>query len=248
MERDKLFNKYKNLPQYKNLSEEELYKKVDEYLQKDEMLGSLTFAVNAEEKKFAQELLNRYLEESSLESAAEKDTLRQLIDLEILAERYKKILKTEYEKSNPAIPKDDVEQLRETEKQIQLLKKDLGLSSNRDDQVNNVAKIIEDYKIRLRKWINMPENRSNYTFQCHNCGETFLVRRRLDKEKDEIKTHPWFIEGGILFNKEIFKDLTDGKITQEQAARYLDCSIDYLAWILKEYPLEKDIEQEEDNV
>jgi len=244
VDRDKLFNKYKNLPQYKNLSEEELYKKIDEYLQRDELLGSLTFAINKEEKEFAQNLLDRYLEESSLESAAEKDTLRQLIDLEILAERYKKILKTEYEKANPAIPRDDVEQLRETEKQILELKKNLGLTANKDEQENNVAKIMEDMKLRFNKWINQPENRSNFTFQCHNCGETFLLRRRLDKEKDEIKIHPWFIEGGILFNKEIFIDLSQGKITREQAARYLDCSVDYLEWILKEYPIEKDLEQE----
>ena len=58
---------------------------------------------------------------------------------------------------------------------------------------------------------------------------------------DEVRTHPWFIEGGVLMNRAIFQDLHDGKITKAMAAKYLDCSIDYLYWIEKNYPITEDI-------
>jgi hypothetical protein len=67
-----------------------------------------------------------------------------------------------------------------------------------------------------------------------------LIRRRLDKEKDEVVSHPWFIDGGILFNKQLFIDLELKKISIDQAARYLNASQDYIQWIQLNYPIDKD--------
>jgi len=210
MEREKLFNKYRNLPQYKSLTEEELYKKVDEYLQKDELLGSLNFAINSEERKFAQSLLDRYLEESSLESAAEKDTLRQLIDLEILAERYKTILRKEYEKTNPAIPKDDVEQLRETEKQILELKDSLGLSKR--EQSNT----LEEWNLLYKKALTYyKENAGCNVAKCPYCKRLYLIMKDMRGHTTEKVT---FFKKTILYNKEMYRWYEEQKVTREEMA------------------------------
>jgi hypothetical protein len=113
------------------------------------------------------------------------------------------------------------------------------------DNKTDVDKVINNLLERFHKWANKTENRGLFEFQCPKCEEIFLIRRRLDKEKDEIKVHPWFIEGGILFNKEIFIDLDLGKISEDQAARYLNATLDYIKWIRLNYPLNQDKTEEE---
>jgi hypothetical protein len=234
--------KLKNLIQNKNKTNEELEILAKENIQRQEILGSLTFALD-DEKSFATNLLNKYLEESSLQSASEKDTLTHLIDLEVLLNRIKKQLNTEYDKANPAIPIVFIEQVTELTNQIMELKEKLGLL--KEDENNDVSKTISDLLERFHKWINKPENRSNFECQCPKCEEIILIRRRLDKEKDEIKSHPWYIEGGILFNKEIFKDFELGKISENQVVRYLNVTSDYINWIRQNYPLNQDKSEEE---
>ena len=241
---ERKIKRIKNLPQYKEKSEEELLKIAQEQIDQEQILGSLTYCVDEKEKDFAKNLLESYLGQSSFENFSERQILGQLIDQELLAKRLKEFMKKEYSKDNPTIPLQMVEQLDVVVERIQTLQEKLGLIRKVGEE-NSATKIIEELKVRFKKWINRPENRSNFTFSCWKCGATFLLRRRLDKEKDEIKEHPWFVDGGMLFNKQIFIDLTEGKITEEQAAHYLDCSIDYLQWILKEYPLDK--EKKEDD-
>ena len=201
-----------------------------------------------EEKEFASNLLKKYLAESTIESFTDRDTLRQVIDLEIVIERIKSLLNVEYEKANKAIPIQMVDQLTSLNNQVIDLKERLGLTQEKDKK-NDTVKVIDDLLERFHKWVNKPENRSNYEFQCPKCAELFLIRRRLDKDKDEVKNHPWFIDGGILFNKQIFIDLDLGKISEDQAARFLNATLDYIKWIRQNYPLnqDKDQNQEDEN-
>ena len=236
---NKIAKKLRNLPQYKNLSEEEIELKAKEQAEKEELLGSLTFAINDEERNYAKNLLENYLAENSVETFADKETLRQLIDLELIVKRIKEQLKKEYEKANPVTPLQMIDELEKLNEQINELKEKLGFV-RKDGEEKSSYSIIEDLKNRFKKWINMPDNRANYTLACPKCEELILIRRRIDKEKDEVKQHPWYREGGLLFNKEIFADLNDKQITKEQAARYLDCSVDYIDWILNNYPISED--------
>jgi hypothetical protein len=228
--------------QNKDKSPEEILSIAKSNLERREILGSLTFCLE-EEKEFASTLLNKYLLESTIESFTDRDTLRQLIDLEIIVERIKTLLNVEYEKSNRAIPLQMLEQLTSLNNQIMDLKERLGLTQKKEDK-NDTVKVIDNMLERFHKWVNKPENRSNYEFQCPKCAEIFLVRRRLDKEKDEIKANPWFIDGGVLFNKQIFIDLELGKISEDQAARYLNATLDYIKWIRQNYPLNQDKNEE----
>ena len=242
---EKVVKKLKNLPQYHDMSEEEINKIAQEQIEQEEILGSLTFCVDDEEKRFAKNLLENYLEQSSFENFSERQTLGQLIDQELLAKRFKTALKNEYTKANPTLPLQMVEQLDAVIDRIESLKIKLGLNKNKDEK-NDASKVIGDLTERFHKWINKPENRSNFELQCPKCEEIFLIRRRLDKEKDEVVLHPWYIDGGILLNKEIFIDLSLGKISIDQVARYLNCSQDYVQWIKANYPLDQDKKEEID--
>ncbi len=236
---DKIKNRIKNLQQNKHLTDEQLNVIAEKQLQEEEILNSLTFCVNDLEKKYAKKLLENYLFENTIETFADKETFRLLIDYEILNRRIKEELKKEYSKANPTIPMKLVEEMENIGNQILILKEKLGFV-RKDREEKSSYSIIEDLKNRFKKWINMPDNRANYTLACPKCEELILIRRRIDKEKDEVKQHPWYREGGLLFNKEIFIDINDKKITKEQAARYLDCSVDYIDWILNNYPISED--------
>jgi len=243
-ELEKLITRLMSLKQNKGKTREDIEPQAKEILERKEILGSLSFCLE-EEKKFAANLLEKYLAESAIESFTDKDTLRQLIDLEIVVERIKKLLNIEYEKANKAIPEDMLKHLISFNSQIIEMKESLGLTQRKDEK-NDTVKTIENLLERFHKHINKPENRSNYEFQCPNCLEMFLIRRRLDKEKDEVVGHPWFIEGGVLFNKAIFEDLEAGKISEDQVIRYLNATSDYIKWIKQNYPLNED-KMEEDN-
>jgi hypothetical protein len=89
---ERIKKQIKNLKQNKDLTNEELEVKVKEQITKQEILASLAFCIDDKEREFASDLLHKYLSESSLESTAEKDTLRQLIDIEVLLERINLLL------------------------------------------------------------------------------------------------------------------------------------------------------------
>jgi hypothetical protein len=231
--------KLKNLKNYKHLSSEELEIKARELLFKDEMISSLTFCTKEEDKIIVERLIDNYLSKISIENMKDIEMLRELLDLELITHQLKEFIKDGQTTKNGAIDSRSMEQLRDNSNLILSYKEKLGLLTDKKEE-NDAVRIIEKLKERFHKWINQPENRSNYETACPSCGENILIRRRLDKEKDEVKAHPWFIAGGILFNKEIFKDYNEGKLTEDQIIRYLDIAPDYLKWIERNYPLNQD--------
>jgi len=219
---EKIKNKLKNLPQYKNISEEELTKKAKEKFEKDDMLSKLTFCRDDEERKFASTLLESYLGECSFENSAERDTLRQLIDLEILVERIKSVLKTEYDKANPSIPLQMVEQLTNLNGQILELKEKLGLSRTDKENVDFI-KLWDSLKKKALKFYE--ENKGCNTFKCPYCQNLFhlLYDKRDYKEIKAI----WF-RGTHLYNERLMKLYHVGKITEDEVAEVLGVSKFYV--------------------
>ena len=127
-ELEKISIKLKNLKQNKNLSNEQIMELAKEELERRNIVDTLAFCVDEDEKKLARELLDRYLSQGSVESESDKDTLKSLIDLQIIAERIKKNLNTEAAKANAGIPTHVLQELRETNEQIQEFKEKLGLT------------------------------------------------------------------------------------------------------------------------
>jgi hypothetical protein len=239
---EKKVGQLKNLTQYKNLSEEDLLKAAEKKVAEEQLEAELLMVVNPDELDSAKKLYIDYTAEYSIETSADKSTLYDLIYFEILNFRIKKYLnenQTGKDGASPIIHTNTIETLQKNTEKITLLKSQLGMTKKDADRDNaDVVKILENLKQRFHRWINQPDNRANFSLKCPHCLNLFLIRRRLDKEKDEVIQHPWYIKGGLLFNQAIFEDLRDHVITIKQAARYFNTSEDYILWIQKKYPIE----------
>ena len=240
-EKKLLINKLKGLKQYSNLSEEELEKIVEKKFS-GKITNSLVFANSRQEKELAQKLYEQYVADwGELNNIADKSVLLTIIDLEILNYKLKKKIaeieeQSKTDQSSGVISKELIEQLIRNTEIILKLKASLGMTkAEREKSQSDLVLVLETLKRRFRDWINNPENKSNYTLVCPHCQKYILIRRRIDKEKDEIKVHPFFIDGGITFNKHLFELYKEGKISKEDVAKVLDVNEDYVDWIMNKY-------------
>lgn len=222
---EKSINRLKNLKQNRDLSEEKILELAKSEQSKKDILSSLTFCVNEQEVEYATEMLNNYLEQSTIENVADRDTLKQLIDLQILAERIKSILKTEYIKANPSIPLQMVEQLRDTEKQIMELKEKLGLTQKDKEQ----AGWVETWDLLKKKALAYYEtHKGENHIRCPYCQKMIMLLLKMDDY--DAKKSPWF-ENTTLYNKKVFQLYHDKKITKEEASDILGVSEYYIDFI-----------------
>lgn len=222
---DKIKKKLRNLRQNKNLSDSEIDSLAREQLNKKEIMDKLIFCVDDKEKKFAYDLLNRYLLNSSITNEADKDNLRILIDNEILAERIKEMLKIEYEKANKAIPEEMLSQLRELNKQILDMKDRLGLT-NQNKEKSSALEAFEELKQKTLRYFF--ERGAENVAKCPYCNRLFRILMKLD---DKIITKFPFFRGTTLYNKEMFSWYHKKIITKEQLAAALEVSVQYIDFI-----------------
>jgi len=218
---EKEAKKLSHLTQYKDKSQEELLSIAKESLEKKEILGSLTFCIDDKEREFASTLLNKYLSESSLESTSEKDSLRQLVDIEVLIERVKAYLNTEYAKANPAIPVQMVEQLTFLNKQSIELKDKLGLTQKEEQKT-----VLDEWnKLKAKAVAYYKENAGCNIAKCPECKKLFMILK--DMRGCTIEKLSWF-KKTVLYNKPLFKLYDEKVITKEKLAEILGTSADYI--------------------
>jgi len=218
----KIKRRLKGLKQNQGLSEEELNRLAKEKLEREEILSSLVFIVDEKEKKLAEDLLSRYLTNSSIESEADKDTLKQLIDLEILVERIKEFLKKESIDKKGAIPTHMLQELRDTNDQVLVLKEKLGLSSENKENANWVE-VWENLKKKAIKYYE--EHKGCNTVKCPYCQGLFHLLFDRTKYK-EIKS-TWF-RGTILYNDKLYSLYHEKKITKEEMVNIFGVSEFYI--------------------
>jgi hypothetical protein len=238
-ELEKKIHQLKNLKQYKDLNDAELERLAKEELDKKNIITNLAFCMDDEEKEFATDLLNRYLSQSGFENEADRDTLKQLIDIEILLERVKKFLKTEYGKANPAIPVQMMEQLQDLITQSNDLKGRLGLTSKDATQ----ATWINDWSKLKKKAINYFETHKGCNVvKCPYCQNLFYLLMRTENLTPE--KCGWF-EKTILYNHKLFELYDQKKITKEEITEVLGVSVFYIDYIFENLYLRKKDEKKE---
>jgi len=244
----------KNLKNFKDYSDNQIQRlakinlKVKEF--RNQPLFDASSEEGAKEQELAEQKFKSYLEVHELESQSEIDTLRSLIYTEIFEYRIQNELnKIAKEKKYP--PEKLTSQLTEIQNQKLELKVKLGIDS--ENQNEDELTGLEILRKRFEKYINL--NKEEFTlivpYTCRQCGnedvEMKLLRRRV-KDFDCI-THPWFV-GRWFWNYEILKDVKSGKISKEDAWRYL-CSaskisvtksafskeycVDYIDYLLKNW-------------
>jgi len=211
----KEINRLGNLKPHKELSLEELTKMAKINLKLKEFKTYQLFTNEAEQTQ-AENRFVSYLQTHEIESLSELDSLRSLIYTEILESRIQgELNKLADEKKYP--PEKLTAQLIEVQNQKSELKIKLGI--DKDEVKTSELTQLEIVEKKFADYICEHEN--EFTTVCGCCGEMLLLRKRV-KDFENMK-HPWFA-GRWLFNYEILKDVKDGKLSKEDAWRYLCCA------------------------
>ncbi len=239
---EKLKKSLRNMKQNRDKSDDEITAIAKKQIEEEEFITHLTFCAVDEEREFAKALLTRYLSQRSWENEAEKDTLKQLIDLQILLERIKKKLNENYKDAeNITIPLDLVEPLQKLQEQIQDLKVSLGLV-NIDTQQADFTEVWNNVKKKTLKYFE--EHKGCNEFKCPVCHNIYsLLWDRTNCT--EIKS-TWF-KGTILYNEPLLKLYHNKIISVEQTAEILGVSVWYVDLIYGDLFLKELKEKEKNN-
>lgn len=224
------YTKLRNLPQYKNKSESEVMALAEKKVREsDPDLDVVSMFSESRDKKLAKDLLARYLEDFSIDNIAEKNTLKQLIFLEVLQTNSLQKQMNEIRKKTKGVPPNILDAIHKNAKEIKDLKSQLGIKKT-EEQKSDAYKALESLQKKAERW--RAENQGSRTLCCPHCGKFTLLRIRTDAW--EAKKHPMFRDR-ILYNKHAFTLLKSKKISKLDVAKILDedaSSADYVDWIL----------------
>ena len=227
------YNKIKNLNQYRNFTEEQLravaFNRALEY-----QLDIKSLFPGKEEREMGSHLAEKYLDDYTPETISDINTLRSIIFLEVLNTRMQN-------ESNNAKQEGSVVDLKAVEtmhknlNQISILKDSLGLSRNkRNGEVKSVDQAIGLMRKQFKVW--MDNNQASREAVCPYCAQHFLLRIRMDHW--EAQRHPFFRDR-ILYNKPLVDLHLQGVITKDKLAEILECSVDYVDWVLEKVHKQK---------
>jgi len=189
-----------------------------------------TLFYDKEEKKEAKQLLNKYLREYSIENIADKNTLSQLIFLEIFNKRLQKELNTLQEEKAFISPKV-VDNLHKNLEKIVLLKNTLGITKEKDySQKSDAFKALELLKKKFKLWRS--ENQGTRTLSCPHCGKMVMLKIRADIW--EAQQHPFF-KDRMLGNEGLIRLYRQDRITKKELADILEVSTDYINWLIEKW-------------
>jgi len=223
MDRDKLIKKLKTLKQYNRLSIEEIEKLADQKLMNEELLVSFV-GLNANEKKRALELYNRYLDEHAFEALAEKSTLINLVYLEILNDRIKLFIEQEGKDKAGAIPIKMTEQLIANTSQIMELKEKLGMM--KDVESESALELMNELKEKALAYYETHAGCS--VIKCPYCQQLFNLLMDVTNLSPEKCS---FFKGTLLYNLPLLNLYHLKRVTKEEVAAILGTHINYVDYI-----------------
>lgn len=231
MDKDTLFVKYRNMKQYKNLTDEELRILVDKKLQEEELLTAFVGLSEAEKQK-ALQLYNQYVTEHSFESLAEKSTLINLVYLEILNDRIKQFIEKEGNEKQGAIPLRMTEQLVENTNQIMTLKEKLGMM--KDAESESALDLLNELREKALAYYN--EHAGETYVKCPECQSLFRLLMKIDGLEPAKAT---FFKGTTLYNVKLMELYHYKKLTIDEVAEILGVNHKYVTFIYQNLYLRK---------
>ena len=227
------FNKYKQLIQYKGVDEEVLWKKAREKaIETSKNVDIESLFTNKKESKMAHDLMKKYTEDYNIETQSDKNLLKQLIFFEVNQTRLQEKMNDAF-KSGRKISSQMEDMIIKNSNQVLTLKEKLGLNKDQQD-AGDSFKALSLLEKKAAKW--RENNQGSRTAVCPYCGQMVMFKIRTDKW--EVSKHPFF-KDRILTNKHLLKLYQEGKIDKIDICKILDCSEDYIDWILsKRKPVE----------
>lgn len=231
----RMVRQLRKLPENMGLSEEELTTKAQQLLDAPADTTTTKPAIDSDlavkfsdrtERRMAQDLLGRYLADYQIESVSERNTLQEIIYLEVLQLRLQEKLNQQYSTETKFLPFDIIGVIHKNSEMISKLKSTLGLNKSKEKVVGYDA--FTHMQKRWRKW--REENQAGRSLKCPHCQQWILLKMRM--EAWESQQHPFFRDNTI-YNKVLFANL--GKtieITRDFIAKVLDFSPDYVDWMI----------------
>lgn len=232
--------KLRNLPQYKDKSDNELealvISQADKLEQKQKQAEEID-VINIEslfsdikERRFAKELLNKYLEEFSIDNISDKSLLKELIYLEVFQKMRLQASAEKFQKENGSVPLQILDSIHKNLDKIVSLKSSLGLTKNANAEANDAFNAFELLKKKAKNW--REENQATRTLSCPHCSKMIMLR---------IRTHAWeaqkhtMFRDRILCNDHLVKMYMEGKLTKEDISKVLGTSPDYTEWLIQKW-------------
>lgn len=209
-----------NLINYKDIDSNELEQIAKKNIICREFKKNPLFT-NNDEQKLAEIRFRGYIEKNELESSSDLDTLKSLVFDEIFEQRIQGEL-NKLKEDGKYPPDKLVKTLVDVQNQKASLKVKLGIDKKEDEKDDLSA--LQLLEKRVAKHIN--ENKNEFTiflgWQCEKCDfktqESYLLYKPIKDFK--ILKHPFFA-GKYLFSYPIVKDVKDGKLSKQDATRYL---------------------------
>jgi DNA-directed RNA polymerase subunit RPC12/RpoP len=236
--------KLKNLPQYRNKSNEEIEAHVkqqaDKATQKEERVASAELMKiedqfsDIKEKRMGRALLDKYLEDFSLDNISDKALLKDLIYLEVFQKMRLQTSADQFQKENGSVPLQILDAIHKNLDKIRDLKNSLGLTSDSQNEKNDAFKAFETLLKKAKNW--RETNQATRTLRCPECSKMIMLRIRTDDW--EAQKHPYFSDP-IFGNAHLIKLYQEGKITKEDVASVLGTSPDYCDWLVNKWKILK---------
>jgi len=182
--------------------------------------------VDREEQTLAKDLLKKYCKDYVIETISDKNTLKQLIYLEVIQNRLETSM-NQLHTENKAVPLQIMDSLHKNIDEIIVLKETLGITKKNKEQDVNPIEIL---KKKFKKW--RENNQGSRTLVCPHCSKMILLKIRT--EVWEAQKHPFF-KDKILANVGLVKLYKEGKLNKEDVALILECSPDYIDWLIPKW-------------
>jgi len=212
---------------FKDFTSDQIRQRAIDSLNKTNMDIDITSLFNQKkEQKDAQMLFQKYMSDYTIESISDKNTLREVIYLEIVQQRLQAKMNEYYDKDSKAVPMQLMDTIHKNSKAILELKNNLGL--NRAKTVKSGKDAFQHLIKRIQKWRS--ENTASRNFVCPCCGKMVLLKIKTDCY--DAQGHPFF-KDRTLYNKHLLKMYWDKRITKQDVAKVLECSTDYVNWVLE---------------
>ena len=180
---------------------------------------------SASERKIANSLLQKYLNDYAIETISERNTLTEIIYLEVLQIRLQEKLNELYDNENKALPLNYIDTVHKNSDAIVRLKTTLGLNKSKDKK--SAYDVLQHLNKRFKVW--REQNQASRTIKCPYCSKFVFLKMRT--EAWEALKHPFFRDN-MIYNKHLFKHF--GKkieIDRDFVAGVLETSPDYVDWL-----------------
>lgn len=213
------------------ITESELWEKATESVREDEQLKEInieSYFPDKKEQKAGKELLKKYLQDYSIETVSDRNTLCQLIYLEVLNLRLQRALNSAQKDTN-TISMPLVDTMHKNIKELTSLKEKLGITGNKkNEQVQDGFSYLQIIKKKYKKWLE--ENQGSRTLWCPHCSKATLLKIKTDVW--EAQKHPFF-KDRILGNTHLIDLYKQGKVDRSDVAKIFEVSNDYVDWLVQ---------------